>query len=84
MKGEEKRLRSDPGSEFRLGRRRNKNCEDNGRPVSLMRTHTVLRAIGVSHTACKDEFRRNIQSHRNNTGMILVPREYFHIWRVFL
>ena len=23
----------------------------------------LLRAIGVSHTACKDEFRQNIQSH---------------------
>ena len=29
-----------------------------------MRTqHPVIRAIGVSHTACKDEFRRNIRSH---------------------
>ena len=23
----------------------------------------VIRAIGVSHTACKDEFRRNLRSH---------------------
>ena len=32
--------------------------------ISLMRTNTVIRAIGVSHTACsKYEFRRNIRSH---------------------
>ena len=29
-----------------------------------MRTHPAIRAIGVSHTACKDEFRRNLPSHR--------------------
>ena len=33
------------------------------RPISLMRTHTVTRAIGVSQTACKDGFRRNLRSH---------------------
>ena len=27
-------------------------------------TRPVIRAIGVSHTACKDEFRQNIRSHR--------------------
>ena len=26
-------------------------------------TQLVMRAIGVSHTACKDEFRRNLRSH---------------------
>ena len=26
-------------------------------------TQLVIRAIGVSHTACKDEFRRNLRSH---------------------
>ena len=26
-------------------------------------TQPVIRAIGVSHTACKDEFRPNIRSH---------------------
>ena len=26
-------------------------------------TQPVIRAIGVSHTACKDEFRQNIRSH---------------------
>ena len=26
-------------------------------------THLVIRATGVSHTACKDEFRRNLRSH---------------------
>ena len=26
-------------------------------------TQLVIRAIGVSHTACKDEFRQNIRSH---------------------
>ena len=26
------------------------------RPIPLLRTHTVVRAIGVSHTACKDDF----------------------------
>ena len=26
-------------------------------------THPVIRAIGVSHTACKDEFRQNLRSH---------------------
>ena len=26
-------------------------------------TQPVMRAIGVSHTACKDEFRRNLRSH---------------------
>ena len=26
-------------------------------------TQPVIRAIGVSHTACKDEFRLNIRSH---------------------
>ena len=26
-------------------------------------THTIIRAIGVSHTACKDEFRQNLRSH---------------------
>ena len=26
-------------------------------------THPVIRAIGVSHTACKDVFRRNLRSH---------------------
>ena len=26
-------------------------------------TQPVIRAIGVSHTACKDEFRRNPRSH---------------------
>ena len=31
--------------------------------MSLMRTHPVKRAIGVSHTACKDEFRQNLLSH---------------------
>ena len=28
-----------------------------------MKTQLVMRAIGVSHTACKDEFRRNLRSH---------------------
>ena len=27
-------------------------------------TQPVTRAIGVSHTACKDEFRQNIRSHK--------------------
>ena len=26
-------------------------------------TQLVMRAIGVSHTACKDELRRNLRSH---------------------
>ena len=26
-------------------------------------TQPVMRAIGISHTACKDEFRQNIRSH---------------------
>ena len=26
-------------------------------------TQPVIRAIGVSHTACKDEFRQNVRSH---------------------
>ena len=26
-------------------------------------TQPVIRAIGVSHTACKDEFRQNLRSH---------------------
>ena len=26
-------------------------------------TQLVIRAIGVSHTACKDEFRRNLRPH---------------------
>ena len=26
-------------------------------------THPVIRAIGVSHTACKDELRQNLRSH---------------------
>ena len=26
-------------------------------------TQPVIRAIGVSHTACEDEFRQNIRSH---------------------
>ena len=26
-------------------------------------SHPVIRAIGVSHAACKDEFRQNILSH---------------------
>ena len=26
-------------------------------------THPVIRAIGVSHTACRDEFRQNLRSH---------------------
>ena len=26
-------------------------------------TQPVIRAFGVSHTACKDEFRRNLRSH---------------------
>ena len=26
-------------------------------------TQAVIRAIGISHTACKDEFRQNIRSH---------------------
>ena len=26
-------------------------------------TQLVMRAIGASHTACKDEFRRNLRSH---------------------
>ena len=26
-------------------------------------TQPVIRAIGVSHTACEDEFRHNIRSH---------------------
>ena len=34
-----------------------------------MDTQPVIRAIGVSHTACKDEFRQNLRSHS---------------WRVFL
>ena len=29
----------------------------------LGNTQPVTRAIGVSHTACKDGFRQNIQSH---------------------
>ena len=28
-----------------------------------MRTHLVARAIGVSQTACTDEFRGNLRSH---------------------
>ena len=31
--------------------------------MSSMRTHTVMRAMGVSHTACKVEFRQNLRSH---------------------
>ena len=32
--------------------------------LSIVNTHPVTRAIGVSHTACKDEFRRNVPSYR--------------------
>ena len=34
-------------------------------PVYILNedTQPVIRAIGVSHTACKDEFRQNIRSH---------------------
>ena len=39
-------------------------------------TQLVMRAIGVSHTACKDEFRRNLQSHSWSvfSFFIIVPR----------
>ena len=32
-------------------------------------TQPVIRAIGVSHTACKDEFRQNLRSHSCTAGV---------------
>ena len=34
-------------------------------------THPVKRAIGVSHTACKDDFRRNVRSHSWSVFLLL-------------
>ena len=34
-----------------------------GMRYTLVNTQPVIRAIGVSHTACEDEFRRNLRSH---------------------
>ena len=35
-------------------------------------THPVIRAIGVSHTGCKDEFRRKLRSHSWNLFLFLL------------
>ena len=52
-------------------------------------TQPVIRAIGVSHTACKDEFRQNLRSHswsvfsffilRNVSVRNNVPKNVFHV-----
>ena len=34
-------------------------------------THPVIREIGVSHTACKDEFRQNLRPHRWSVFLFL-------------
>ena len=34
-------------------------------------SHPVIRAIGVSHTACKDEFRQNLRSHSWSVFLLL-------------
>ena len=41
------------------------SCKGSRRPIYILNedTQPVIRAIGVSHTACKDEFRQNIRSH---------------------
>ena len=38
-----------------------------------------MRAIGVSHTACKDEFRRNLRSHSWSVFSIFIIILYTHI-----
>ena len=36
-------------------------------------THPVTRAIGVSHTACKYDFRRNLRSHSGSVYFLVTP-----------
>ena len=33
--------------------------------------HPVIRAVGVSHTACEDEFRRNLRSHNSRVRLFI-------------
>ena len=37
----------------------------------LYYTQPVMRAIGVSHAACKDEFRQNLRSHSWSVFLLL-------------
>ena len=39
------------------------STKESRRPIPFMRTHPVTRAIRVSHTACKHDFRRDPRSH---------------------
>ena len=45
------------------------------RAISLMRdTHPIIRALGISHTACKYEFRRNLRSHTSSVFLFFIIR----------
>ena len=48
------------------------NSKGSRRPI--MRTQTVIRAIGVSHTACKDEFPRNLRSPSRSVFVLIIAR----------
>ena len=37
------------------------SSKESRRPIPLMTTHLVARAMGASHTACNDDFRRNFR-----------------------
>ena len=41
-------------------------------------THPVVRAIGVSHTACRDEFRQNLRSHSWSVFLFLCYSVSYH------
>ena len=45
-------------------------------------TQPVIRAIGVSHTACKDEFRQNLRPHSSWSFFIFIPLNIESVWVV--